>query len=659
MTTLEQGPGTAPPARDAAGWLPLAAIAGVLGILLLIGSSISWMASFPAALSLPLISWIDGAMRALIELDLGFAKLNDITRGISANLAVALQWMERLLSTGFAGVPLTPLPWALVMALAMVFAHYAGGWRLAALSGGCLLYILVFGQWASTMRTLSLVLVCVPASVIAGFGLGIAAARSERFERLIRPVLDLMQSIPQFAYFIPILFLFGIGPAAGAITVSLFALPPMVRCTTLGLRRVPSEIIEAGEMVGCSSWQRLWRVEIPTARPALMTGVNQVIMQTLAMVVIASLIGVRGLGYDLLFSLQNLRLGLALEQGIAIVAIAIVLDRLSAAYAENQPWLRHRDASWMTRHAHLLFAGGLAVAILALAWLLPALHVYPANFTVSTASFWNQVIRDVTDFFYDPLHIFRNTLLVYVLIPVRNFFVWVPWPAVMLAAGFLAWRAGGGGLALMVTVFAWAIAAAGLWNQTMLTLYLVSIAVVICVLVGVPIGVAASRNARVSRWVLLWCDTFQTFPSFVYLIPVIMLFRAGDVAAIVAIVAWAIIPMIRYTILAMRGVQGEVVEAAIASGCSPWQMLWRVQLPLALPEIMLGLNQTIVFALFMVIIAALIGTQDLGREILQALTYTDVGRGVAAGLCIAAIGIAADRIIGAWRDRRKQQLGLA
>lgn len=639
-------------------FVPLVATIGLLALVLLLGPGVPWMARFPEALSLPLIPWIDAGMRALLGLDFGFVKFSDITRGIAAQLAVALQWMDRLLSSGFRDVPLTPVPWPIVVALAMIFGHHAGGWRLAALAGGCLLYILLFGQWASAMRTLSLVLLCVPASVLMGLGLGIAAARSDRFERLLRPVLDLMQSIPQFAYFIPILFLFGIGPAAGAITVALFAVPPMVRCTALGLRRVPPEITEAGEMVGCSPWQRLWRVEIPTARPALMTGVNQVIMQTLAMVVIASLIGVRGLGYDLLFSLQNLRLGLALEQGLAIVAIAIVLDRLSAAYAANQPWLNNRDAAWTVRHFHVLLAFGISVLILAAAWLVPPLHVYPSRLTVSTASHGNQIIRDVTDLFYEPLDFFRNTLLIYVLIPVRNFAVWLPWPALMIAAGFLAWRAGGWGLALLVTALIWAIGSSGLWQQTMLTLYLVSIAVVICVGLGVPIGIAASRNERVSRSMLLWCDTFQTFPSFVYLIPVIMLFRAGDVAAIVAIVAWAIIPMIRYTILAMRGVQREVMEAAVASGCSAWQMLWRVQLPLALPEIMLGLNQTIVFALFMVIIAALIGTQDLGREILQALTYTDVGRGIAAGLCIAAIGIAADRIIGAWRDRRKRELGL-
>jgi glycine betaine/proline transport system permease protein len=637
---------------------PLIVLAAVLLLIVLLQDSVSWIKEFPAALSLPLVPWIDMAMHALIALDFGIFTFQGLTRGIASHLTVVLQWTDQLLSSGFSGILLTPVAWPLLIGLAIILGHYIDGLRLALLTGGCLLYLLVFGHWASAMKTLSLVLVCVPSSVVMGLGFGIVAAKSEGVERMIRPVLDLMQSIPQFAYFIPILFLFGIGSAAGAIAIILFAMPPMVRCATLGLRRVPQEIIEAGDMAGCSSWQRLWRVEIPVARPTLMTGVNQVIMQTLAMVVIASLIGVRGLGYDLLFSLQNLRLGLALEQGIAIVAIAIALDRLSAAYASKQPLLPGRNAPWPRQHSHVLVAAGLAVLILAAAYFVDALRIYPAGLTVSTAAHWDQAIRDFTDFFYDPLYIFRTTLLIYLLIPAKNFFLWLPWPALMLTVGFLAWRTGGIRLALMVALLMWAIAASGLWRPTMLTLYLVSIAVILSVVLGVPIGIIASRNERLSRWVLLWCDTFQTFPSFVYLIPVIMLFRAGDVAAIVAIVVWSIIPMIRYTILGLRGVSSEVVEAALVSGCSPWQLLWRVQFPLALPEIMLGFNQTIVFALFMVIIAALIGTQDLGREILQALSYTDVGRGVAAGLCIAFIGIIADRIIGAWRDRRRKALGL-
>ncbi|OJU50618.1 MAG: hypothetical protein BGO03_05505 [Mesorhizobium sp. 61-13] len=156
----------------------------------------------------------------------------------------------------------------------------------------------------------------------------------------------------------------------------------------------------------------------------------------------------------------------------------------------------------------------------------------------------------------------------------------------------------------------------------------------------------------------LWCDTFQTFPSFIYLIPVIMLFKVGDVAAISAIIIYAMIPIIRYTVFGLRNVPQDIVEAGITSGCTQRQLLWNIRMPLAFPEIMLGINQTIMFALFMVIIAAFIGTKDIGQEIFKALTFNDAGKGLVLGLCVAFMGLTADKLITAWSAERKGRLGL-
>jgi glycine betaine/proline transport system permease protein len=187
---------------------------------------------------------------------------------------------------------------------------------------------------------------------------------------------------------------------------------------------------------------------------------------------------------------------------------------------------------------------------------------------------------------------------------------------------------------------------------------MVFVALLVCVTFGLPLGIWASRRDRRSRAVLFLCDTFQTFPSFIYLIPVIMLFKVGDVAAIAAIVIYAAIPLIRYTVIGLRAVPLQTVEAAITSGCTPAQLLWKVRMPLALPEIMLGVNQTIMFALFMVIIAAFIGTTDLGQEIFRALTFADAGKGLVLGLCVAAMGLTADHLISEWARQRKRELGL-
>jgi glycine betaine/proline transport system permease protein len=192
----------------------------------------------------------------------------------------------------------------------------------------------------------------------------------------------------------------------------------------------------------------------------------------------------------------------------------------------------------------------------------------------------------------------------------------------------------------------------------MVTLYLCGISVVIASIIGIPIGILAARNERLHRVVGVIIDTLQTLPSFVYLMPVVMLFRVGDFAAMLAVIAYAITPVIRYTDHGIRQVPADLIEASRQFGCTPGQLLRRVQIPLALPQIMLGVNQTIMMALSMLVITALVGTRELGQEVYIALTKADTGRGVIAGVCVAFIAIISDRMIGAWANRRKREYGL-
>ena len=245
------------------------------------------------------------------------------------------------------------------------------------------------------------------------------------------------------------------------------------------------------------------------------------------------------------------------------------------------------------------------------------------------------------------------------LIPIRDAFLWLPWSLVAGLVALAAWMLGGLRLVLLTLSLLMLIVVVGLWRQAMLTLYLTTLAVIICTAIGVPIGIWAARRPRAARVVMTVCDTLQTFPSFIYLIPVIMLFRVGDLASLIAILGYAVVPAIRFTYLGIRLIPQTVVEAARAAGATRRQLLWKVELPMALPEIMLGLNQTIMMALAMTAITALIGSRDLGQEILKALPEVDTGRGILAGLSIAFIGIIADRLIGAWARKRKAELGLA
>ena len=614
---------------------------------------------WPASIAVPFIDWINFVVDVFHKREIfGVFTVKDATRAIALGVEWPLDIMHGLLAGGFRSPDIPPIPWVMIVGLAAVFGWWLKGWRLALLAGSCIAYFAIFGKWSLSMTTLSVVLVAAPIAAAVGVALGVVAVKWPPFERALWPILNVMQSLPHFSYLIPVALFIGVSHRAGAIATILFAIPPMARLTVLGLKGVAEEVREAGRMAGCTRWQMLLKVEIPAARESLMLGVNQVIMQCLAMVVIASFVGAKGLGQDLLFRLQSLRLGQALENGVAVVLMAVMLDRLSRALSEKQPERRPDGPIWRV-HPYLVAAGVVIAASIVAALLTPHAQALPKSATITTAPFWDAVVDFITITLYDPLSIIRDGLLIHVLIPLRSGFQWMPWIAVAALAGAIGWRLAGPRLAATAAGFVSFIALTGFWERASITAYMVFFALIVCLIFGLPLGIWASKTARRTRFVQLLCDTFQTFPSFIYLIPVIMLFRVGDVAAITAIVIYAAIPIVRYTIFGLRGVPNETIEAAITAGCTPRQILWKVRMPLAFPEIMLGVNQTIMFGLFMVIIAAFIGTTDLGQEIFRALTFADAGKGLVIGLCVAFIGLTVDRLVTEWSAQRRRQLGLA
>ena len=625
------------------------------------------VASWPEPWIIPLRFWISDFMKWLInDLHLGLFTFKELTRSIAWLLEWPLRAAQSLLAEGFSrgigrdAVEVFPrIPWIALLAVCALAGLSARGFSLAALVAGAFLYLAVFGQWESAMVTLSSIAIAVPLGAVAGLLLGIAGFRSARIERVLVPLLDLMQTVPIFAYLVPILFLFGFGPVAAMIATIIYATPPMVRVTMLALHQVPAEIVEFGRMAGCSRRQLLWKVLVPSARPSLMVGINQVIMLSLNMVIIASMIGAGGLGYDVLTSLKRLRIGDGVEAGVAITLLAIALDRLSQAFASRPPPV-HSDTTPPFVHRHPFLIATLAA--LALAWtagaFVPVLQDYPEQFEITTASMWSELIKWVNINFHDTLEAIKTWLLFNLLIPVKRFLTAAPWPAVVAAVAIAGHRLGGWRLAALTGSLALFMAVSGNWEKSMITVYLCGVSVLIASIIGIPIGIWAAMNDRVYRVVQVIIDTLQTLPSFVYLIPVVMLFRVGDFSALIAVVAYAVAPAVRYTAHGIRQVPAQLIEAAVTSGCTRRQTLWKVQLPIALPEIMLGINQTIMLALSMLVITALVGTRDLGQEVYIALTKADTGRGIVAGLCVAFIAIISDRLIGAWARRKKRELGL-
>lgn len=659
MTVTANASRTRPPIQR---WLVIwvLALAAVL-VMFLLQDRLPWAVNYPVEAVVPVADWVSALM--------GWIKsnLSWLTRSVTAVLGVPLDFALNLLAKNFKfghgadAFVLPRLSWVGVCAVAFLAGHVAGGRKLSLLVGGCFLYIALFGQWTSAMLTLALISIAVPFCILTGLFAGIWAWRTPWAERLVvSPALDLMQTIPTFAYLIPMLLLFGNSPVSAMIATAIFATPPMVRATMLGLSRVPSEIDDFSEMAGCTARQKLWRVLLPSARPTLMVGVNQVIMLALNMVIIASMIGAGGLGYDVLLALRALKVGEAMEAGLAIVALAIALDRLSQAIARKQAKGNvHRSGSpgFWRRHPNLT----LAIAILAVTTLLglfvPALATVPKAITFTTAPLWKAAVNWVTINFFDVIEAFRVALILNVLNPVRAFCEGFPWLGAAFLLGLAGYQLSGLRLAVLVAMLTAFCAVTGLWEKTMATVYLCGISAFLACLIGIPVGLMAARSDRFEKIVTPVIDTLQVLPSFCFIIPVVMLFRVGDVTAMIATIAFAVVPAIRYTNHGIRQVPSALIEAAKVSGCTPRQTFFRVQLPLALPEIMLGVNQTILMALAMIIICAMVGTRDLGQEVFIALSKADSGRGIVAGLAIAFIGIVADRLFNAWTAKARARLG--
>jgi glycine betaine/proline transport system permease protein len=223
------------------------------------------------------------------------------------------------------------LPPIVIIAATALWAWKAAGWRVAVFSVLTFLLVGYLGMWSATMTTLAMVLCAVLFCAVVGVPLGILASRSDRFEAFLRPVLDAMQTTPAFVYLVPVVMLFSIGTVAGVIATIVFAMPPIIRLTNLGIRQVPTELVEAATAFGCTPWQTLVKVQVPLAMPTIMAGLNQTIMLSLSMVVIAALIGAGGLGMPVFQGLNSLQVGLAGVGGISIVLMAMVLDRITQA----------------------------------------------------------------------------------------------------------------------------------------------------------------------------------------------------------------------------------------------------------------------------------------------------------------------------------------
>ena len=674
------------------------AVALFVAVCVVFGDSLGGLFKYPDALVLPVTGAMNTAMSWFISVFGWFFK--------------AIGWLFDW-PILFAKTILHAIPWVSALVITTYAAYRAGGSRLAVFAALSILYMVTFGFWPQSLNSFALVVISIPLAVMVGFALGTWGFLSQRAYRAIMPMLDLMQTIPAFAYLLPILLLFGFGTTVGLVASVIFAFPPMVRNTIVGLRGVPSEIIDSGLMSGATAPQLFWNVRVPTARRQLLLGVNQATMASLSMVIIASIIGgTNDIGWEVLSTIRKAQFGESILAGIVIALIAMNLDRITNGFAMRSSVSADSSSKHSGRRGWIICAV-LFVILIALARFIPVLSEWPKAWTVNPAPVMNAALEWLFVEFREVLEAIKQVAFFYLMLPIKlglkqavSPFTWgfsmtplitgLYGALVLAAAGLslwkgrrmqaiqivlfglmlyggltgtawialsavfiaLGWQAGGRTLAIWIAAGLVFLLTTGIWSPSIVSIYLCGVAVLIAIVVGGAIGIWASENNKVSAVVRPAIDTLQTMPLFVILIPFVMVFKIGEFTALLSILAFAIVPAIRYTEHGLRNLPHEVTEAATAIGCTRWQLLFQVKLPLAVPSVMLGLNQTIMFAISMLVITALVGTDDLGQQIYIGLGDGDFGVGMIAGIGMAIIAMIADRITQNFSRQMQTKLGI-
>ena len=551
------------------------------------------------------------------------------------------------------------LTWVGTLALGVLVSLRFGGVRAALWVLAAFLSFAVMGLWEPAVQTFSLVFAAVTLSLAVGIPLGIVAGRSDRFLRSITPLLDAMQIVPAFAYLMPIVILFSVGPGAAVITTMIYSVPVAIRITALGIRGVPGNTVEAAAAMGSTRRQMLTKVQLPLARKMLLLSVNQTILFALSMVVIASLINTDpGLG-GLVTGGLNTNPALAILAGAAIVIMAISIDRSTEAMAERTDPVRAHVTDAKRRRLRLetvatAVAIGLSVGI---AYALDAGSVYV---NVGNAPDWIEAkiqsvlnyVEDPTTFIFTITSWIGNHLVENGLQPLLNFFTQTPAPLMLAGLTLIAFLISGWRPAVTTFAMLCVIGVVGEWDNGMNTASQVVVALVLTMVVAFPVGVWVAESRRAEKAVRPVLDILQTLPQLVYLIPFVYLFPISYVPGIIAGVLYAAPVVIRLVSAGVRDVPANTVEAAQSFGATRGQVLMKVKIPLAREAIMLGVNQGIIMVLAVVVIGGLVGSGGLGYEVAYGLQQGQFGAGVVASIAILALGIALDRVTRGNRQAR-------
>jgi glycine betaine/proline transport system permease protein len=538
------------------------------------------------------------------------------------------------------------LPWFIPPVVVFAIIARRKKWVMASFAAFAVVYPGLVGVWQESIETISLMAVSVGICILLGVPIGVWTALNKRAESILRPVLDAMQTVPATVYLIPIVLLFGIGKVPAAIATVVYALPPMIRLTSLGVQQVPRSAIEAGQMFGATKRQILSRIQLPLAVPSIVAGINQTVMMALGIVVIATLVGAGGLGQEINQTVRQLSPGRGLVVSLAVVAVAFVLDRVSMALI-SQPGSSTVKTS---RKAIIRFVAALVLATFIgriIGW-----HQFPISFGTSFADPIDTGVNWFRDTFSFITRPFNDFIVRDVLIRAQKLLNnTLSWQMIIFAAMVISYVVAGWKMAVTTAIGVLTIGLTGRWLDAVDTLSQTLVAVVLSVLIALPIGVWLGRRPRAEAALSPILDSLQTIPPLIYAIPFVMIFTVGPVPGVVAAVVYAIPPGIRLTSLGIRQVNMESIEAATTFGATDRQVLWGVRIPLAMPSIILAINQMVMMVLAMAIIAGMVGGGGLGYRSIEALTGPNKGLGAEVGVAIVIMATILDRLTQATAKR--------
>ncbi len=611
-------------------------------------------------------------------------------------------------------------PWILIASIIFLPCLIAGGLRLGLYSLFVVYFWGATGMWEPSLQTVALMGLSVLMCVFFGVTLGVLCSQSDKFENFMKPILDTMQVMPAFVYLFPALFFFGIGGAPAILATMIYAMPPIIRLTNTGIRQVSSETIESATSFGSSKLQLLFKIKIPLSLPSIMMGINQVIMMALALVVLACFIGAEGIGGQVWQAIRRLDVGWAMEGGLCILFMAIMFDRFSMSFSKSveklpsdvqkfyllpQSWEKYSIARILEKPLSLSynFINYICVKITTFIayiseflisifnkkigndigefisrryYVIPSFFIFFAITFVDTYIFafgsfpeeWRLSIRQPITNSVEALTVnpgfiaFTKGLRAFVYLnllrPLDIFLTHIPWWYTLGVFVAISYFTVGIRFAIITALLLLFIGACGIWPQSMITLSSVLVSVILCFVIGVPLGIIASYNERFRNIQNVVLDAMQTLPYFCYLIPVLMFFGGGIVSAVLATVIYSIPPIIRLTALGLTQVSGTYSEVSRSFGGTLLQTLNKVKFPLAIPSLVIGFNQTVIMAFAMQIVTPLIGGKGLGLEVFNGLARSDTGRGLAAGIGIVLLAIIIDRISLAWTKKQREALGL-